>query len=78
MDIKTLVRFKKRKSMKENEKNKENDISIQIICLLKKVPPSSKGEKDFMVTSPARVIGKIKKTNIQSIRLRTFSAIILV
>ena len=70
----TSVRFKKRKSIKEKIKKTAKDIRIQIICLLKKSPAFSSGVKDFIVTSPAKIIGIIKATSNQSILLRAFSA----
>src|ERR1035437_4105207 len=74
-DTNTSVRFKKRKSIKEKIKKTANDSIIQIIFLLKKPPAFSVEEKLFIVTSPAATIGRIKKTSIQSILLRAFSAI---
>jgi len=70
----TSVRFKKRKSMKEKIKKTAKDSKTQIICLLKKLPASSVGANDFIVTRPAKIIGTIKKTKNQSILLRVFNA----
>jgi hypothetical protein len=61
--------------MKEKIKKTAKDNMTQIICLLKKSPAFSSVVKDFIVTSPAKIIGIIKKTSSQSILLRAFSAI---
>jgi len=71
----TSVCFKKRKSIKEKRKNTAKDRITQIICLPKKLSVDSSGVKDFIVTSPAPIIGIIKKTNNQSILLIAFSTI---
>ena len=65
----TSVRFRKRKSTEEKTKKTAKLIKIQIICLLKKNPKFSRGVKLFIVTSPAIIMGSIKKTKSQSILL---------
>src|SRR5579859_2731015 len=74
---KTWVLLRKRKSIKEKIKKMEKDKSTQMTCLPKKFPTDSAGVKDFMVSSPAVMIGKIKKTSTKSILLRTFSAMVI-
>src|SRR3989344_1604360 len=51
-NINTLVRFKKRKSMKEKIKKTARDSATQIIRRLKKPPPPSSAATDSIVTSP--------------------------
>src|SRR3989344_6190913 len=75
IDTNIFVCFKNRKSMKANRKKTAKDTKIQIICLLKNSPPLSWGAKLFIVTSPDKIIGNIKRTKSQSILLRAFWAI---
>jgi hypothetical protein len=67
----TFVCFKNPKSINEKIKKTAKQIASQIICFSKN-PPELSAEKDFIVTSPAPTIGKIKKTRSQSIPLEIF------
>ena len=69
-----LVCFKNLKSMEEKIKKTIKLIKTQRICRLKKSPVFSSGVKDFIVKSPAAIIGRIKRIKSQSIPLEIFFA----
>src|SRR3989344_322545 len=68
----TSLRLRSRTSMNENKKKTPKESEIHTACRVKKSPVSSSGANDFMVKSPARVIGTTNKTNSQSIPLEIF------